>query len=251
VEPQIERLLEGVRGVLGDNLIGAYLHGSAVLGGLRPRSDIDLLVVTARRTTQGEKRSLVRFLLGLSRSPRPIELDVVVASEIRPWRYPPRLDFHYSDWSRAEFEAGELEPWSEDSNRDLASLVRMVLAGKTALYGPPPAEVFDPVPRGDYVDALLKDFPEPLRDLDRDTRNVVLTLARIWSGIATDEVHSKDNAAAWALERLPVEHRPVLERARAIYLGEEEEFWDDIRPQVADYAAYVVAEIERARGRTP
>ncbi|CAN5128919.1 hypothetical protein BH18ACT12_BH18ACT12_14270 [soil metagenome] len=43
----------------------------------------------------------------------------------------------------------------------------------------------------------------------------------------------------------------MLERARAIYLGDEQEFWDDIRPQVAAYAAYVVAEIERARGRMP
>ncbi|CAN5128984.1 N/A [soil metagenome] len=202
MEPQIQQLLEEVCGVLGDELVGAYLHGSAVLGGLRPRSDIDLLVVTARRTTPAENRKLIDLLLDLSMSPRPIELDVVVASEIRPWRYPPRLDFQYSEWWRKAFEAGELEPWSETS-RDLASLVRMVLAGNTALHGPAPAEVFDPVPRGDYVDALLKDFPEPLRDLDSDTRNVVLTLARIWSGIATDEVHSKDGAATWALERLP------------------------------------------------
>jgi hypothetical protein len=49
-----------------------------------------------------------------------------------------------------------------------------------------------------------------------NTRNVVLTLPRIWSAVATDNVLSKDSAAAWALPRLPEEHRPVLERARAI-----------------------------------
>jgi streptomycin 3"-adenylyltransferase len=33
---------------LGADLIGAYLHGSAAAGGLRPHSDIDLLGVTGR-----------------------------------------------------------------------------------------------------------------------------------------------------------------------------------------------------------
>jgi len=36
----------------------------------------------------------------------------------------------------------------------------------------------------------------------------------------------------------------VPERARAIYLGEAEEFWDDVRPQVQAYADVVVAEIK-------
>jgi hypothetical protein len=38
---QIDRLLVTVRAVLGDDLIGAYLHGSAVFDGLRPASDIE------------------------------------------------------------------------------------------------------------------------------------------------------------------------------------------------------------------
>lgn len=238
--------MDGLREVFADDLIGAYLHGSGVLGGLRPRSDIDVIAVTRTRLSPERKQRLVDLLLTLSGKPRPIELDVVVESEIRPWRHPPRLDFHYFELRRPDFKSGNDEPWSPSANRDLASVVTMVLAGDTALFGPPPAEVFEPVPRADYIDALLKDFDEPRRDLDWDTRNVILTLARIWSGIATDEVHSKESAAAWALPRLPEEHRPVLERARAIYRGEAEDFWDDIRPQVDAYANHVVSEIERA-----
>lgn len=68
---------------------------------------------------------------------------------------------------------------------------------------------------------------ELLRDIDSDTSNEVLTLARICVG--TDEVRPKNAAADWALHRLPAKHRPVLLRARAIYLGEEEEHWDDLQ----------------------
>jgi streptomycin 3"-adenylyltransferase len=232
--------------VLGDDLVGVYLHGSAVLGGGGPHSDVDVLAVAKRRTTREEKQGLVDLLLKLSRNPSPIEFDLVVEAEVRPWRHPAPFDFHYSDLWRREFEAGELEPWTSATNRDLASALTMVLAGNTTLYGPPPAQVFDPVPRADYHDAILKDIPPSDWFVQQDTRNLVLTLPRIWAGVASDGVHSKESAAAWALARLPAEHAPVLERAVTIYRGEREDFWDDIRPQIEAYAAYVASEIESA-----
>jgi streptomycin 3"-adenylyltransferase len=245
-DKQIEPLLAAVRNVLGEDVVGAYLFGSAVLGGLQARSDVDVLVVSRRRTTRAEKSRLIAELLDLSLRPRPLELTIVVKDELRPWRYPPRMDFQYGDWWRSEFERGEVEPWESATNPDLASLVRMALLADTPLLGPPPAEVFEPVPRSDYVDALVRGIDGLLRDLESDTRNVVLTLARIWSGLATDELRSKDAAADWALARLPPRHRAVLARARAIYLGEEEERWDDLGPQMRAYVDHVVAEIGRA-----
>jgi predicted nucleotidyltransferase len=252
-ETQIELLVDGVRDVLGADLVGAYLHGSAVLGGFRPDSDIDIVVVSTRRTTAAEKRRLIDLLLSISgsraslRPGRPIELDLVVESEIRPWWYPPTFDFHCSELWRDRFEVGELEPWTITTNRDLASALTMVLLGDKPLAGPAPAQVFDPVPRSDYVDAILRDTETVDEFLPWDTRNVVLTLPRIWSAVATEAVYSKDDAAGWALPRLPEEHRAVLELARAAYRGEAEDSWDDLGPQVRAYADHVVSEIERAR----
>jgi hypothetical protein len=220
-----------------------------VLGGGGPHSDVDVVAVAKRRTTREEKQRLVDLLLKLSRNPSPLELDLVVESEVHPWRHPAPFDFHYSDLWRKEFESGNLEPWSSPTNRDLASALTMVLAGNTTLYGPPPAQVFDPVPRADYHDAILKDIPPSDWFAQKDTRNLVLTLPRIWAGVASEGVHSKESAAAWALARLPAEHRPVLERAVAIYRGERDDFWDDVRPRVEGYAAYVISEIESAMMR--
>lgn len=87
-----------------------------------------------------------------------------------------------------------------------------------------------------------------LRDLESDTRNVVLTLARIWSSIVTDEVRSKDAAADWALPLLPAKLQPVLAEARAIYLGEQEEESETFQVEVRSFAELVVAEIRRSGG---
>jgi Domain of unknown function (DUF4111) len=153
------------------------------------------------------------------------------------------MDFQYGDWWRREFERGELEPW-EEINPDLASLIRMVLIAHTPLQGPAPTEIFDPIPRPDYIAALIHGIDGLLQDLESDTRNVVLTLARIWSGIVTDEVRSKDAAADWALSRLPEQHRDVLAEARSIYLDDQGQESNDL-PRARAYADHVVAEIHK------
>jgi predicted nucleotidyltransferase len=248
-DDQLEEVVALVREVLGDHVVGAYLHGSAVLGGLAPRSDIDVLAVSRRPTTTKEKRLLVERLVAITGTPNPgppwtVELTIVVESEIRPWRYPPQLDFQYGEWVRHAFERGNFHPWRE-RDPDLALLITIALRGNRPLLGPAPAEIFDPVPPPDLARAMLDGLDGLLGNLDTDTRNVLLTLARIWCSLATGEIRTKDAAADWALERLPAAHRAPLARARAIYLGVEEERWDDLEPEVRLLAAYMAGEIRR------
>ena len=247
-QEQVNAVVALVRDVLGADAVGAYLYGSAVLGGLRPRSDIDVLAVSTRRTTREEKRRLVDGLLEISgRGPRPVELTVVVEPEVRPWRYPPSFDFQYGEWLRGEFESGDVEPWATTTNPDVAVLITMVLAANRPLSGPAPAEILGSVPSGDARRAMVEGIDPLLDDLDSDTRNALLTLARIWTTVATGDIASKDAAAAWALDRLPEEHRAVLAHARAVYRGEEEEHWEDLRSQIRPCAEYLAhrALIER------
>ena len=247
----IDQIVACVRDLLGSDLVGAYLFGSAVFGGLRPRSDIDVLAVAGRPTTRDEKRQLVDRLLHVSMRPRPVELTIVVQDEVQPWRYPPRMDFQYGDWWRSEFERGNLEPWPSPTNPDLASLITMALLADRSLCGPPPTQVLDAVPRADFERAITHGVAPLLQDVDTDTRNVILTLARIWCSLATGVILSKDAAADWALPRLPDTHREVLEHARAIYVGDREEDWDDIRGLIRPHVDHVVAEIARCTPVSP
>ena len=249
--PQLDAAVAAVRETLGDAVIGVLLHGSAVTGGLKPRSDLDILVVVSRATTLDERRALVAQLLGISDREdqpgfeRPLELTILVQPDVRPWHYPPPMDFQYGEWRRAELEGGDLEP-EKPLNPDVAILITAVLGASVPLVGPPAAELFDPVPSADLRRALPDELPSLLADLETDTRNIVLTLARIWVTVVTGEIRSKDAAADWALERLPAEHRPILARARAIYLGDEPERWNDLRDQLHRFADQVLAEIGRA-----
>ncbi|WP_031478821.1 aminoglycoside nucleotidyltransferase ANT9 [Streptomyces bicolor] len=242
--PDTQPLLPLLHRTLGPTILGVYLHGSATLGGLRPHSDIDVLVVVRERTTEVQRHALVEELLRVSGGgSRPVELIVVVQDDVRPWRYPPTRDFLYGEWLRADYERG-VTPAPEPSP-DLAPLLTMVLLANAPLYGPPPADVLDPVPHEDLRRAIVAGVPELVGELDTDTRNVLLTLARIWTTLATGVIRSKDAAADWALMRLPAEHRAVLAHARDVYLGHEEERWDDgLLPGVRPCADFLVRAIE-------
>jgi len=246
---QVQTILQLVDDVFGRDVIGAYLHGSAVLGGLRPTSDLDILVVLRRRTTATERRALVEGLLEVSgaragRGPaRPVELTVIAQSDVRPWRYPPSQEFLYGEWLRDTYELGRA-PQPEPAP-DLSILITMVLQGNAVLVGPPPAQVLDPVPHNDLIRGAVAGIPHLLSDLESDTRNVLLTLARTWTTLETGQIQSKDAAAARALKQLPPEQQPVLARARAMYLdGVDEERWHEL-PAVRAHADYVVAAIRR------
>lgn len=214
-------------------LVALARYGSAVVGGLRPDSDLDLFGVVVRRLTDDEKSALIRGLVPISwrvERPagwRPVELTLVVHDEVRPWRYPPRLDFQYGEWLREWLVDGNLAPWPA-ANPDVAVLATMVRAAAIPVRGPCPAELLDQVPRADLVRAILDELPSLTADLDTDTRNVLLTLARMWLTVATGEIASKDAAATWALERLPPASRPVLERARGGYLGSVDDRGHDL-----------------------
>ncbi|MEU0451475.1 aminoglycoside adenylyltransferase family protein [Streptomyces sp. NPDC006129] len=226
-EPGTDHLVRLLRAALGDSVLGVYAHGSATLGGLRPHSDVDVLAVVREPTTHGQRRVLVEELLEVSgRGRRPVEMTIVVRDAVRPWRYPPACDFLYGEWLREDFERGVVP--APGPSPDLAPVLTMVLLADAPLYGPRPAELLDPVPAADLRRAIVAGVPELMGELETDTRNVLLTLARVWSTLETGGIRSKDAAAAWAIERLPAAHRPVLAHARAVYLGEEQEGWDDL-----------------------
>ncbi|WP_328460586.1 aminoglycoside adenylyltransferase family protein [Streptomyces sp. NBC_00448] len=252
---QTKEIVALVGRVLGPAVVGSYLHGSATLGGLRPAGDVDVLVVSRRRTAEPERRALLDGLLGISGSPngaRPVELTVVVHSEVTPWRPAPTCDFQYGEWLRAAYLAGQVP--RPEPMPDLALLISMALAGGRALTGPHPARVLDPVPHTDLVRAGVAGIPGLIDDLAADTRNVPLTFARIWTTLGTGEIRSKDAAADWALARLPPEHHPVLEHARQLYLDRtyaEERWSPTLRARARPHVDHVRGEIDRLRTRAP
>ena len=245
---QTSAVLGLVQHALQDNVIGAYLHGSAVLGGLRPDSDLDVLVVAGRSLVHQERLTLLNGLLDISgrrarREPgRPVELTVVVYADVNPWRYPPTVDFQYGEWLRPDYEGGAVP--APRSEPDLAVLITMTTDGDEALQGPPATSVLPAVPSKDVRAASAAGVSDLLEELDSDTRNVLLTLARVWTTMATGALMSKDAAADWVLSRLPDEHDQLLQLARDAYLGIATDSWDEHAGQVLECGRYMARQIE-------
>lgn len=132
VQQQLKDSLELLKTILGNDLLGVYLYGSSLVGGLQKYSDIDLFVVSNRATTSEEKTRLIAKLLQISgiymkSSTLPIEITIVEKNAINPWLYPPRFDFQYGDWLRQSFENGIIEPWTTYEMPDLALIMTQIL----------------------------------------------------------------------------------------------------------------------------
>ena len=252
---QIEGVSQALSEVLGGEIEGAYLYGSATLGGLRRRSDLDVLAVIGRRTTTQERVGLIERVLPISGSdpaaspPRPVELTLVVASEIRPWRYPPSMDLQYGEWWRDEFEQGITTPWRTRTDPDVTLLLEMARRAGVTLVGRPARSIIPTISSTDLRSAMLDCVDGLLLDVldtgsDTDTTNLLLTLARIWHGLELDAPPiPKDAAATWAIARLDDDLAVPLRHARAVYLGEEAERWPAHRGPVELLVDEVVREI--------
>jgi len=242
IAPQLSLARSVLERHLAGTLQALHLFGSAVDGGLKPASDIDLLVTVATPLAESVRRALMTELLTVSAMPaagtplRPLEVTVVAREHVLPWRHPARRELQFGEWLRDDLLAGRFEPAMPD--HDLAILLTKARRHSISLLGPDASALFEPVPAHDFAKALADTVAQwnEASDWLGDERNVVLALARIWFSVSTGGIAPKDTAAAWALERLPDEHRPVLATARAAYLGGVK---DDLADRAAPVAAFV------------
>lgn len=252
IAPQVSAVQALLERHLGSSLRAIHLFGSAVDGGLKPHSDVDLMVSVASPLPEAVRRNLMRELLlhsawpGSSQALRALEVTVVALSELVPWRYPARREMQFGEWLREGIQAGRYEPAMLD--HDLAILITKLRRHSVALFGPPAQSLFEIVPaahlRQSLADTLSQWNVPP--DWRGEERNIILALARIWYTACTGEIASKDRAAAWAAGRLPAEHRLLMEHAASAYLGGLEDELAAMPERVARVIHFCKSEVERA-----
>lgn len=233
---------------LGGQLLGLYLYGSFVDGGLHAHSDIDLLAVIDRPLSDGERLEVMQRLLRLSAPPgdaalRPLEVTFLVLSDIVPWRYPARRELQFGEWLRSEVEAGVIAPAEPDP--DVAVLVTQARDKGIALHGPSASELLPQVPDQHVRDAIATMMPEVARNWRGEEKHALLTLARMWITLQTGGIVAKDVAASRIGSAIPEAHRPVLEHARAVYLGTAADEWDSWRDRTGPCVSFMEQAITR------
>lgn len=236
IPKQAMSALKIVKDLLGNSIVGVYLFGSAVNGGLRINSDVDVLVVVNHSLSEVFRKKLTDRLMlisgkiGNTDSMRPLEVTVIKHGDVVPWRYPPRNEFIYGEWLRSEYEKGEIQEPTYDP--DLAIVLAQVRKNSISLFGPNASDILDLVPMTDIRRAIKEFLPELIEGIKGDERNVLLTLARMWQTVSIGEISPKDVAAKWAIPRLPKEYSTLLDLARKAYRGDYVDKWEGLDSEV-------------------
>jgi streptomycin 3"-adenylyltransferase len=251
ITAQVSQACAVIKRHLASALQAIHLYGSALDGGLKPHSDIDLLVTVSSPPDEATRQALLLDLLMVSASPgenkvlRALEVTVIAHNEVVPWRYPARRELQFGEWLRKDFLAGSFA--SAVLDIDLTILLTKARQHSIALVGPAAQELFEPVPEHDFLKALadtLKQWHGPA-DWAGDECNIVLTVARIWYSAATGKIAPKDVAAGWLLEHLPAEYQPIVRAAQQTYLGHNADTLAARADQTATFILFAKSAIMR------
>jgi predicted nucleotidyltransferase len=207
--PILSELLEQVQGVLGQEFVGLYLHGSLALGDFdMASSDIDFAVVTQNHLepeTIAKLEALHKNLLESFPEMATMLEGAYIPSSIfrRHDIHAPAIPHIHGD----AFYLAQLEPhWV--LNRAILRDYGVTLAG------PNPKSLIDPIQLEDRQHAVrdfLLDWWQPMladstRLEDGEYRvYAVQTMARALCTLETGALLSKPGAIRWALDHLPDE----------------------------------------------
>lgn len=203
-------LATALAGALGPRLVGAYLHGSAVLGGFDAgRSDVDVLVVCDRPLAAAERYAVAA---GVTRPPCPargLELSVVTLATTRHPTARPAYELHVTT---APDDAKVVDGHRHSGDPDLVLHFAVCrTAGRLVGSGPPAREVFAPV-----HDALLRaQLAGELRWGSEHAAGeyAVLNACRAWRFAVDGALVSKIDGGRWALDRVPGPERDLVRTA--------------------------------------
>jgi hypothetical protein len=205
----LRALIDGVRDVLGNSFVGAYLQGSFAVGGFDPHSDVDWVIVTETELS-GEHVQALQHLHG-----RIYELDSAWAQHLEGSYFPRDI---LRDCARCGAPLWYLDNGSRaliQATHCNTAVVRWVVRERgVMLAGPDPAALVDPIPvdtlREEILAVMLDWGRQILADPDRIGNRfyqsfAVLSYCRMLHDLQAGSVGSKRTGAEWAKAALDLD----------------------------------------------
>jgi len=193
--------------ILGDNLTGIYLHGSAVMGCFNPaESDIDLILVVKDEVPDTAKRQFMDMVVELnSWAPKKgLELSIVKEEVCKPFVYPTPFELHFSvahlNWYRANPE--DYVAKMKGTDKDLAAHFTIIYHRGKALHGKAIREVFAEVSHEAYMDSIWCDIEGAAEDILDSPMYIILNLCRVLGYKEEGLILSKKEGGEWMLGKL-------------------------------------------------
>jgi hypothetical protein len=247
VDGRARAAVGGLRRLLGEELVGAWLIGSGALGGaVAESSDLDLVAVCAHAPSVDVIQQLVAALTeeAMTWPVRGLEFVLYPRAAVASASRSPQFALNLNVGRRMPLHlstdaAAEPAHWFVI---DLAILREHGLA----LHGPPAHELVAPIPRRWLLDALEDGLAWHAAN-EPALHQSVLNAGRAWRFAAEGVWSSKDAAAGWVLAR--TEDPGLVQMALAIRHGDRSRTLDPAR--VDQFVRGVQARVQQAAAREP
>lgn len=213
--------------VLGENLVGIYLHGSAAMGCFHPqKSDLDLLVVVKGDISDAQKMRFMNEVVVLNeKAPaKGLELSILKREFCKPFVYPTPFELHFSI-AHLQWFLKNPEDYIEKmkgTDKDLAAHIVITQHYGKVLYGDAIATVFGKVDKKEYIDSIWSDVEGARDDILSNPMYVTLNLCRVLAYLREDLILSKKSGGEWAIHALPQEFQSFVQLALNNYCSEGE-----------------------------
>ena len=231
--------------VLGDNLIGIYLHGSVAFGCYNPqKSDIDFIVVTKEAPSFEQKKEIISFILDINEyAPhKGIEMSFVLEKDCTDFISPTPYQLHFSNYHKT-FYIESIDNHInklQGTDKDLAAHFTVINNVGIAWYGKNKDLVFSAVPKEYYVDSIKFDVDSAKEDIFDNPVYIILNLCRVYAYMQNNLVLSKKDGGLWGMENIP-EYTETIEKAYNIYSCNIDADFDD--KELAEFASYMINKI--------
>ena len=246
MEGVLNRFVSRSEKILKENLVGIYLHGSAVMGCFNPnKSDIDLIVVVNGPMDDSTKREYMDMVVELNEEgpAKGIEMSIVTKDACKPFCYPTPFELHFSvghiGWYKSN--PNDYVQKMKGTDKDLAAHFTIIVNRGKCLFGAPIDEVFGAVPKEAYLDSIKDDIADATEDISENTMYLTLNLARVLAYVKEGLILSKKEGGEWALNNLPVEYHTLISAAMDEYIKGISVSYDMVLAK--SYAAYMLLQI--------
>lgn len=243
----LDKIAFEYQGILRDNLVGIYVHGSIAFRCFNPlKSDIDFIVVVDKPPTIEEKEALIKILLDLSADtpPKGFEMSIVLSSVCKNFIYPTPFELHYSiaHLQRCKDDLREYCTSMNGIDKDLAAHFTVINNTGYTLIGKQIPEVFGAVPKGDYLDSIKADVENSEEEVLENPVYIILNLCRVLAYKSGGLVLSKEQGGLWGIDNLPKQYIELVSKALNNYISEVSEVGFD-RVQSMNFCKYMIENI--------
>ena len=244
----LEKFVTGSRDVLGHNLNGIYLHGSAVMGCFQPgKSDIDLLLVVKEELSEEAKHQFMELVVELNKqaTAKGLELSIVKENVCKPFVYPTPFELHFSVAHLGWYQ-GNPQDYIEKmkgTDKDLAAHFTITYHRGQVLYGKAISEVFVPVPREEYLDSIWCDIENAAEEIAENPMYLTLNLCRVLAYVKEGFITSKQEGGEWGLRNIDKpEFQTLIKAALQEYQSNTAMVFDVAVAK--EFAEYMLGEIK-------